>query len=283
MSADDRQLAGLSAAQLLAVTNAVASGAIEGWQAGADDLVRLAEVVRGAAGVDSILATLGGATAAADRSNQANSSAVSRWRWADYIYPDTAVLVNLLGIRDVAGLKSAEGLLVSARAVEISIGATGFDTSSTPDDTFLRNAHQWLAQDLYPWAGSYRNVPIGKGRTSFAPVQAIADCVAKAVDVVANTEWPALDDQEFSQRSAQVFAWLNYAHPFRDLNGRVTRVFLDAVAGLAGRVLDYRAVDPEVWLQRSAFTTPDEDQDQPQHQWMVPVLAAICRGHATDF
>lgn len=282
MSADDRLFAGLSAAQRLAVANAVASGAIEGWQAGADDLVRLAEVVRGAAGVDSILATLGGATAAADRSNQANSSAVSRWRWADYIYPGTAVLVNLLGIRDVAGLKSAEGLLVSGRAVEISIGAAGFDTSPIPDATFLRNAHHWLAQDLYPWAGSYRNVPIGKGRTSFAPVQAIADCVAKAVDVVASTEWLALDDQDFSQRAAQVFAWLNYAHPFRDLNGRATRVFLDIVAALAGRAFGYRLVDPAVWLQRSAFTTPDEDQEQPQHEWMVPVLAAICTDRVSD-
>ncbi|KAA0988326.1 cell filamentation protein Fic, partial [Pseudonocardia sp. EV170527-09] len=82
-------------------------------------------------------------------------------------------------------------------------------------------------------------------------------------------------DNDFADRAAIVYSWLNYAHPFRDLNGRVTRIFMDYVAAQADRVIDYSKVPGDVWIQRSAFTVPDQGQTRPAPEYMTPVFRAV--------
>ena len=52
---------------------------------------------------------------------------------------------------------------------------------------------------------------------------------------------------------------------------------MSSVARLAGRSLDYGAIRREVFIQRAAFSCPDQDQSEPDYQWMVPVFGAIVR------
>lgn len=194
--------------------------------------------------------------------------------WADYFWPGTDVLRNKLGICDAATLQRVEHELTAGRRVELEQGRAAID--ETYDATHVRQLHHWLTQDIYDWAGEYRTVGMAK-LTRFAPVDQIQTCLDTAATLVHDTPWPDLDDAGFAEHAAQVYGWVNYAHPFRDVNGRSARAFMSAVARLAGRYLDYSAVSRPVWVQRASFSVPDLDQREPQHHWMVPVFAALSR------
>lgn len=260
-----------------AVRNAVASGAIEGWVARADDIALLSRVADGRLPVADAVRRVGGSKAASRQ--RVPPMRRRRWTWGDYLYPGTDVLVNRLDIHDPGVLDQVGGMLVAARSVALATGSGGI--AQTLDGAHLRALHHWIAQDVYAWAGVHRDVSMRKGSTTFAPVADIAHAVRRAEMVIAHTDWASVDDKSFAVRIAAVFAWLNHAHPFRDLNGRATRLLLDCVSARADRALDYGAVPPAVWLQRSASTAPDRGQSDPQPQWMAPVFSAMSRPLAT--
>lgn len=199
--------------------------------------------------------------------------------WSDYFWPGTSVLRNKLDVTDPEVLRAAEYEVAAIRHTQIDRGLAPIP--ETYDAAHLRAAHGWLFQDVYSWAGQYRDVPIAK-LTEFAPVDRIDECLTNASDAIAGTDWQQVTDDEFADRAAEVFGWLNYAHPFRDGNGRAARVFMDAVAHKAGRWLDYSAIGSDVWVQRAAFSVPDLDQDRPQHEWLTPVFATIARPSLQD-
>ena len=74
-----------------------------------------------------------------------------------------------------------------------------------------------------------------------------------------------------------MYGWVNFAHPFREGNGRTTRLFMSAVARLANRSLDFGAIRRDTFVQRVAFSCPALDQSEPDYQWMVPVFEQIVR------
>jgi cell filamentation protein len=82
--------------------------------------------------------------------------------------------------------------------------------------------------------------------TDFAPLERIDGCLQNAAGPIAATDWQGLGEDHFASAAAEVFGWLNWAHPFRDGNGRASRAFLDAVARKSGRWLDY-SVSPRTF------------------------------------
>ena len=205
--------------------------------------------------------------------------------WSDYFYPGTAVLINHLGIRDQDELSAAEEFYVSVRMAEADRGEVdGVAFPATHDGAYLRAMHHWLAQDVYHWAGQYREVGISKGVSDFAPVSAIEDCLGRAGELVAETDWTDLsDDAEFGTQCAKVFGWLNYAHPFREVNGRATRAFMDSLAEKSGRFLYCGGrVQRTAWIQRCAMSMPDLDHREPYHEYLAPVFTAMARDHGDD-
>ncbi len=267
----------LTAAQRAAVRNSIASGAIEGWSPTADDTELLHHVAAG--DITASDAVHGVLELHSSEMSHAITEVVAKqqdWRtasWDDYLCAGANVLVNRLNIRDRKQLAQAEGILVAIRTVESS--TKGGAVPNDLDEAMLRALHRGLAQDLYDWAGHYRSVTIGKRWSQFAPVVAIATCLERAAQVVDETDWPTTTDNEFAEQAAIVYSWLNYAHPFRDLNGRTTRLFMNYVAAQAHRVIDYAQVPGDVWIQRSAFTVPDQGQTKPQPEYMIPVFRAV--------
>ncbi|MUL74492.1 Fic family protein [Mycolicibacterium sp. CBMA 226] len=274
----------LTPTQQQVVRSSIASGAIEGWRPTADDTDLLHHVAAGSiTASDAVRRVL---ELHSSEMSHAHTEAVAKqhdWRtasWDDYLYAGTNVLVNRLNIRDSRQLARAEGILVAIRTVEVTSGTAG--VSDEFDNTQLCAFHCQLAQDLYDWAGRYRSVPMGKQWSGFAPVDNIAACVERAVEVVAETDWTTVADNEFAEQAAIMYAWLNYAHPFRDLNGRTTRLFMNCVAARSHRVIDYDKVPRDVWIQRSAFTVPDQGQTRPQPEYMTPVFRACTRDFGAD-
>lgn len=77
-----------------------------------------------------------------------------------YVYPGTCVLLNKLGIADLAQLDYHEREIVTMRARE-GIPTGDFDLKH------LRAVHRHLFQDVYEWAGEIRTVEISKGGSQF--------------------------------------------------------------------------------------------------------------------
>ena len=112
----------------------------------------------------------------------------------------------------------------------------------------FQNLHYYLFQDIYPFAGEFRDVQLMKGNTRFCQVQFLKDY---AIDLFLqlNEEpfWNSLD--EAANRLAYFKSELNMLHPFREGNGRTIRIFLHAYAMKRGIEWAYEAIESEKYIQ----------------------------------
>jgi len=159
------------------------------------------------------------------------------WKWADYFYPDTydkdygyGTLRNLYGLHNSDDLREWEYEDTRRRASELRKDPRLIDR--TYDAPHLRAIHAYLFQDVYEWAGQYRTVDMGKGNSFFFR-QEIDMWLEEAHKLVHVSAWPDLDWNGFADASAAVFARVNKAHPFREGNGRTSRVFMDHISELS--------------------------------------------------
>lgn len=171
-----------------------------------------------------------------------------------YVYPN-GTLRNKLGIRDPAMLHRVERGLTNTRLIEVSeAGPAGpFDMER------LRATHAFLFQDVYGWAGELRTTPLGlpdaeRGRVYWFPDPEESALILEELfeDLQGERELKGLPREAFADRAAQYFARLNYAHPFRDGNGRTQRAFFEALAEEAGHDLAFDVVSRERMAEASA-------------------------------
>jgi cell filamentation protein len=162
-----------------------------------------------------------------------------------YVYAGTGVLRNKLGITDAAELDAIERQLVVQRTRE-----------GLPDGDFdlahLCAIHRQLFQDLYEWAGQLRTVEISKGAQQFQfrryIVTGIADIHRRLVD---GNYLKGLGTTEFCQEAARIIGDINYAHPFREGNGRTQLQYLDQLAKQAEHPIDIAQLQPRDWIEAS--------------------------------
>lgn len=147
-------------------------------------------------------------------------------------------LQNKLGIEDSAELARQEEIISKRKAVELfekgilqNLDAGKFSS--------LKAIHKYLFQDIYDFAGEVRTVNISKGNFRFAPVMYLQ---------------PALDNIDKMPQSnfdeiIEKYVEMNIAHPFREGNGRSTRIWLDLMLKQEiGKVVDWSKVDKEDYL-----------------------------------
>lgn len=147
-------------------------------------------------------------------------------------------LENKLGISDSAELAREEERISKTCAIELF--ETNFLASLNPG-TFdaLSKIHAFLFSDIYEFAGKIRTVNIAKGNFRFAPLMYL------------NT---ALENIEKMPQSSfdeiiEKYVEMNVAHPFREGNGRATRIWLDHILkSELGMVVDWSLVDKEDYL-----------------------------------
>lgn len=205
--------------------------------------------------------------------------ATHKERWDAYLVKDdqgnpTHVLRNNFNITNPHELEQIERQCSGIARQEIESGATHIPR--TFDMTHLQLIHEKLFEKVYPWAGKVRTVTISKDFTDFAaPGPEIIQAMNQAQQIIADTPWATLDQATFGLRMAEVFAWINYAHPFREGNGRAIRQFMRHVAELAGRELHFERISREAWNQRSAMTSPDRGSRQPVPDAMVDVFKVL--------
>ena len=148
------------------------------------------------------------------------------------------MLENKLGIMDSAELAREEERLSKKRAKEL------FEKdllAGEPAGKFstLQKIHKILFADIYPFAGQLRTVNLAKGNFRFAPLMYL-DAALANID-----QMPQSDFDEIIEKYVE----MNIAHPFREGNGRSTRIWLDHILKHEiGKVVNWSLVDKEDYL-----------------------------------
>jgi cell filamentation protein len=179
--------------------------------------------------------------------------------WQGYFIPGTRVLRNRIGATTHAELQDAENDLVEARVVELRENP-GLLAPCSYDLRFLQAIHRHLFQDVYLWAGDVRTVGIEKGDESFCPPDSIRqpmDHVAAEIHHLQRLTTVA--DTDLPRTVAYLYDYVNFAHPFREGNGRATREFFNLLLAERGSGLDWNQTD--VTELHSACHTARADGD----------------------
>lgn len=147
-------------------------------------------------------------------------------------------LENKLGITDPADLAREEEKISKKKAMGLfENGLT--DTLEAGTFSALKAIHKYLFEDIYDFAGEIRTVNISKGSFRFAPLMYLE----AALQNIDNMPQSTFDE------IVEKYVEMNIAHPFREGNGRSTRIWLDHILKTEiGQVVDWSRVDKEDYL-----------------------------------
>ena len=148
------------------------------------------------------------------------------------------VLGNKLQLTSQVELNRAEEKLSKQQAKQLFESG---DINNAEVGTFggLAYIHAYLFEDVYEFAGQVRDVNLAKGSFRFAPVMYLQ----QALEHIS-----AMPQQNFDH-IAQKYVEMNVAHPFREGNGRATRIWLDLMLKKEiQQVIDWNAVDKADYL-----------------------------------
>ena len=148
------------------------------------------------------------------------------------------ILQNKLGITNPAELAREEEKISKIKALQLF--ETGLlDTFEVGTFAGLQKIHQYLFEDIYDFAGEIRTVNIAKGNFRFASVMYLKPALEN-ID-----KMPQATFDEIIEKYVE----MNVAHPFREGNGRSTRIWLDAILKKElKRVVDWSKVDKNDYL-----------------------------------
>jgi cell filamentation protein len=148
------------------------------------------------------------------------------------------ILANKLNITDQIELAKAEEKISKQKAKQLFDSG---DIEKVEVGTFagLAFVHAYLFGEIYPFAGKIRDVNIAKGNFRFAPVMYL-EASLKHIDAMPQSGFDPIVEK---------YVEMNVAHPFREGNGRATRIWLDVMLKKEIRqVVDWNRVDKEEYL-----------------------------------
>ena len=147
-------------------------------------------------------------------------------------------LDNKLGITNSAELAREEERISKKKAVEL-FESGSLDKLAPGRFASLQAIHKALFKDIYDFAGELRTVNLAKGNFRFAPLMYLEAALAN-IDKMPQSTFDEIVEK---------YVEMNIAHPFREGNGRSTRLWLDQMlkAGI-GQVVDWSKVDKEDYL-----------------------------------
>lgn len=148
------------------------------------------------------------------------------------------ILENKLNLTDQASLARAEEEISKKKAKQL-FDSGDIQKAEIGTSAGLAFIHQYLFEDIYHFAGKLREVNMAKGSFRFASVMFLK---------------PSLDHidqlpQSTFEQIVEKYVEMNVAHPFREGNGRATRIWLDLIFKQELRqVVDWNLIDKEDYL-----------------------------------
>lgn len=147
-------------------------------------------------------------------------------------------LDNKLAITDSAELAREEERLSKKKALEL-YDAGVLDRLEAGKFSTLAVIHKYLFGEIYGFAGEVRTVNLAKGSFRFAPVMYLRAAL-EHIDAMPQGTFDEIVEK---------YVEMNVAHPFREGNGRSTRIWLDLLLKKElGQVVDWSKVDKDDYL-----------------------------------
>lgn len=147
-------------------------------------------------------------------------------------------LENKLGITNSAELAREEERISKKKAVEL-FESGSLDKLAPGRFASLQAIHKALFEDIYDFAGELRTVNLAKGNFRFAPLMYLEAALGN-IDKMPQSTFDEIIEK---------YVEMNIAHPFREGNGRSTRLWLDQMLKVGiGQVVDWSKVDKEDYL-----------------------------------
>ena len=147
-------------------------------------------------------------------------------------------LDNKLGLTNTTDLAREEERISKKKAVELFEKGI-LDNFPVGKFSTLQAIHKYLFGDIYDFAGELRTVNIAKGNFRFAPLMYL-QAALENIDKMPQSNFDEIIEK---------YVEMNIAHPFREGNGRSTRIWLDHILkNEIGKVVDWSKVDKEDYL-----------------------------------
>lgn len=148
------------------------------------------------------------------------------------------MLENRLNINNLAELAREEERISKKKAVMLFENGI-LDNLETGKFSTLKVIHKYLFEDIYDFTGEIRNVNISKNNFRFAPLMYL-EAALDSIDKMPQSNFDEIIEK---------YIEMNVAHPFREGNGRSTRIWLDHILkNEIGKVVDWSKVDKEDYL-----------------------------------
>lgn len=148
------------------------------------------------------------------------------------------ILDNQLNITHQVELAKTEEKISKQKAKQLFDSG---DITKLEIGTFagLAFIHAYLFDDIYDFAGKIRDVNIAKGNFRFAPLMYL-EASLKHIDTMPQSSFDQIIEK---------YVEMNIAHPFREGNGRATRIWLDLILKKElQQVIDWNSVDKDDYL-----------------------------------
>lgn len=148
------------------------------------------------------------------------------------------VLANKLNIQNQLELNKAEEKISKQKAKKFFESG---EINRIEIGTFkgLSQIHAYLFGDIYDFAGKLRDVNIAKGNFRFAPLMYLPQSLEN-IDAMSQNNF---------EKIIEKYVEMNIAHPFREGNGRATRIWLDLILKKElKQVIDWNEVDKADYL-----------------------------------
>ena len=147
-------------------------------------------------------------------------------------------LENKLGLENSAELAREEERISKKKARELFENGI-LDTLAAGTFSALQTIHKYLFDEIYDFAGCIRTVNLAKGNFRFAPVMYLES----ALKHIENMPQSTFDE------IVEKYVEMNVAHPFREGNGRSTRIWLDLIFKTElHKVVDWSKIDKDDYL-----------------------------------
>ena len=147
-------------------------------------------------------------------------------------------LENKLGLSNTVNFACAEERISKKKAL-ILFDSGALDKLEAGTVSSLKEIHKYLFDEIYDFAGELRTVNISKGSFRFAPLMYLEAALAN-IDKMPQSTFDEIVEK---------YVEMNIAHPFREGNGRSTRIWLDLIFKTElHKVVDWSKVDKEDYL-----------------------------------
>ena len=147
-------------------------------------------------------------------------------------------LKNKFNITDSLELSLIEEKISKKKAIEL-FESGKLDRLQAGTFESLKEIHKYLFEDIYEFTGTLRTVNLAKGNFRFAPVMYLEASLLN-IDKMPQSTYDEIIEK---------YVEMNIAHPFREGNGRSTRIWLDCILKKElSKVVDWSKVDKEDYL-----------------------------------